>query len=47
MKKLLPFFLLLFLGVGNAFSQTFNWARQVAGNSEDWGPRCLRALALT
>jgi hypothetical protein len=35
MKKLLPFFLLLFFGVGNAFSQTFNWSRQLS--NINWG----------
>jgi Beta-propeller repeat len=30
MKIVLPFFLLLFWGVDNAFSQTFNWSRQLS-----------------
>lgn len=37
MKKSLPLLLLLFLGASNAFSQTFNWSRQMAANGEDWG----------
>lgn len=37
MKKAFPLLLLLLLVTGNAFSQTFNWSRQLSGNSEDWG----------
>jgi hypothetical protein len=37
MKKALPLLLLLLFGAGNAFSQTFNWSRQVAANGEDGG----------
>lgn len=38
MKKTLPLLLLLFWGADNAFSQTFNWARQLSvTNGEVWG----------
>jgi hypothetical protein len=36
-KKVLPLLLLLFLVVGNAFSQTFHWAKQAGANLIDVG----------